>query len=52
LRFLDGCLTPRRTGRLTVDRNIKLTFDFDFEEAGSNTSTSALLVVEGDEKGI
>jgi hypothetical protein len=25
-RFPDGCLTPRQTGRLTVDRNITLTF--------------------------
>jgi hypothetical protein len=39
---------PRQTGRLTVGRNIKLRFDC--VEAGSNTSTVALLVVKGDEK--
>jgi hypothetical protein len=25
-RVLDGCLTPRKTGRLTVSRNVTLTF--------------------------
>jgi hypothetical protein len=46
---------PRQTGRLTVGRNITLTF-FEFfadsrVEAGSNTSTVALRVIGGDEKG-
>jgi hypothetical protein len=27
-KYPDGCLTPRRTGRLTVSRNITLTFFF------------------------
>jgi hypothetical protein len=31
-RVLDGCLIPRRTGQLTVGRNIILTFDFVFGE--------------------
>jgi hypothetical protein len=28
-RVPDGCLTPGRTGRLTVGRNITLTLTFD-----------------------
>jgi hypothetical protein len=27
-RILNGCLTPRQTGRLTVGRNVAWTFDF------------------------
>jgi hypothetical protein len=50
---LDGCLTPRQTGLLTVGRNITLTLTLwviPRLEGGSNTSTISLRDVGGEEK--
>jgi hypothetical protein len=50
----DGCFIPRQTGRLTVGRNMTQTHCSgpSCVEAGSNTSTIALRVIGGEEKGI
>jgi hypothetical protein len=44
-------LTPRQTGPLIVSRNITLPFKIAHVEVVLNTSTAALQVVGGDEKG-